>query len=129
MPGPFWARIGSQLHGQCCGPRLGVDQQQRRSKMGCEITKADSKEPGKVIAKIKNSSTTLAQQNGWLKIDGWKKPSDNWYTQVEDGAMIDIETLHVSKPDHHFVVCFVGVPKVGKQPLRVNVGTLPFKKP
>jgi hypothetical protein len=43
--------------------------------------------------------------------------------------MIEIKTVHNSKPDHHYVVLFEGVPKVGKQTLRVDVGTLPFTKP
>jgi hypothetical protein len=98
--------------------------------MGCEITKPDSKDPAKVIAKIKSYSAALTKQNSWIKIEGWKKPADTWYNQIEDGATIDIETLHNTKPDQHYVVCFVGVPKPpGKQKLRVNVGILPFKKP
>jgi hypothetical protein len=97
--------------------------------MPCEISKDDSKIQSRVIAKIKSYSSASAKQNGWLQIVGWKKPADTWYNQVEDGAMIEIQTVHNPKPDHHFVVYFEGVPKVGKQLLRVNVGTLPFTKP
>lgn len=97
--------------------------------MPCEISKDDSKVQAKVIAKIKSYQSTMAKQNSWLQIASWKKPADTWYNQVEDGAMIDIKTLHVRTPDHHFVVSFEGVPKTGNQVLRVNVGTLPFTKP
>lgn len=66
--------------------------------MPCEISKDDSKIQAKVMAKIKSYSSTMAKQNSWLQMADWKKPADNWYDQVEDGAMIEIKTLHVSKP-------------------------------
>jgi hypothetical protein len=120
----------SEAHprGQCCGPGVGANQQQRRSKMPCEISKDDSKIPAKVIAKIKNYDSATAKQNSWLQISGWKKPPDSWYNQLED-AMIEIKTVQNPKPDHHYLVLFEGIPKVGKQMLRVDVGTLPFTKP
>jgi hypothetical protein len=108
---------------------VGVSQQQRRSNMPVEITKDKSKIEAEVIKAIKSGFAVMAKQNNWVKMTGWKKPVDTWYNQVEDGAMIEIKTLHNAKPDHHFVVCFEGMPKTGKQVLRVNVGTLPFTKP
>jgi hypothetical protein len=96
--------------------------------MPCEISKDDSKIQARVMAKIKSYSSALAKQNSWLQISGWKKPPDSWYNQLED-AMIEIKTVHNPKPDHHYLVTFEGVPKVGKQLLRVDVGTLPFTKP
>jgi hypothetical protein len=125
------AESEAHLRGLCCGPRVGVNQQQRRSKMPAEITKPESKDQAKVFAKIKNYSSVLATQNKWTQILGWKKPADTWYDQVEDGATIDIQTIHVGTPttENKFLVYFEGVPKKGKQKLRADVGTLPFKKP
>jgi hypothetical protein len=125
--GRFGREIGSHLRASAAG-RCGVNQQQRRSNMPCEILKDDSKDQAKVVAKIKSYWQAQTKQNDWRQIIGWKKPADTWYNLVEDGATIEIKTLHNDKPDHHFVVLFEGVPKVGKQVLRVNVGTLPFKK-
>ena len=93
-----------------------------------EILKDDSKDQTKVMQKIKDNWQTMAKQNGWTQISGWKRPSDSWYNQVEDGATIDINVVHVSSPQHHYLVYFEGVPKVGKSKLRVDVGTLPFKQ-
>jgi hypothetical protein len=107
---------------------VGVNQQQRRSMMAVEITKPNSKIEAEVIKAIKSGFATLAKQNSWVKMTGWKKPGDHWYNQVEDGAMIEIQTVHNTKPDHHYMVLFLGVPKKGKEMLRVNVATLPFTK-
>jgi hypothetical protein len=107
---------------------VGVNQQQRRSRMPCEISIEDSKSPTKVMTAIK-THISLARTEGWLKIDLWKKPSDNWYKLVDDRTMIEIKTLHNPKPQQHYVVTFEGTPKTGKALLRVDVGTLPFKMP
>ena len=93
--------------------------------MTIEILKDDSKIQTKVLTKIKNYFSTLAKQNSWTQIVNWKKPSDIWYNQVEDGATIDINVVHVSAKKN-YLVYFEGVPKVGKSKLRVDVGTLPF---
>ena len=93
--------------------------------MPCEITKADSKDKAKVMAKIKNYFSTLAKQNSWLQLVNWKKPSDQWYDQVEDGATIDINVVHVSAKKN-YLVYFEGVPKQGTTKKRIDVGTLPF---
>jgi hypothetical protein len=105
---------------------MDLNQQQRRSKMTAQVTKDQSKNQATVEKEIKREWATLAKQNSWKTISGWKKPQDNWYNQVEDGAWIEIKVTHVRTPQQHFLVYFEGVPKTGKTLLRADVGTLPF---
>jgi len=97
--------------------------------MACEISKEDSKNPTKVMDAIKKEWRVNANLNSWIKIEGWKKPGDNWYNLVMDNVPIEIKTAHVSKPSHRYTVTFEGVPKSGNQVLRVDVGSLPFTMP
>jgi hypothetical protein len=94
--------------------------------MTAQLTKDQSKIQATVEKEIKREWSAMAKQNGWTQISGWKKPPDSWYSQVEDGAWIEIKVSHVRTPKQHYLVYFEGVPKVGKTLLRVDVGTLPF---
>ena len=68
---PFWG-AESEVHlcGQCCGPRVGANQQRRRSKMTAEITKDKSKIEAEVIKAIKSGFAVTAKQNNWVKMTG-----------------------------------------------------------
>jgi hypothetical protein len=97
--------------------------------MTVEISKDKSKIEAEVMKTIKSGFATLATQNSWVKMTEWKKPKDDWYNLAEDGAMIEIKAIHNAKPKHHYLVTFEAVPKNGRSPLMINVGTLPFKQP